>query len=187
LSKDNQLVVIHDDSVDRTTNGTGMISDLTLAEIQQLDAGAGEIVPTLAQVFDVVSGHLKVDIEVKAAAAAEAVLREVENYPNLDWLISSFYWDALRYVRSVDPSAELWVLWRSATDEAIAAGQEVGASLLNLEYTTVDEEQVKHLNGLGFKVGVWTVNDMAEAIRLRDIGVSDICTDDPANLNSVYA
>ena len=187
LSKDNQLVVIHDDSVDRTTNGSGKIADLTLVEIQKLDAGTGEIVPTLKQVFDVVSGRLKVDIEVKAAAAAEAVLREVEKYPNLDWLISSFYWDSLRYVRSKDPNAELWVLWRSATEDAIALAQEVGARLLNLEYSTVDKEQVAQLNDLGFKVGVWTVNDKEEAIRLRDIGVADICTDDPANLNVVYA
>ena len=187
LSKDNQLVVIHDDSVDRTTNGSGKIADLTLVEIQKLDAGTGEIVPTLKQVFDVVSGRLKVDIEVKAAAVAEAVLREVEKYPNLDWLISSFYWDSLRYVRSKDPNAELWVLWRSATEDAIALAQEVGARLLNLEYSTVDKEQVAQLNDLGFKVGVWTVNDKEEAIRLRDIGVADICTDDPANLNVVYA
>lgn len=186
LSKDGHAVVIHDESVDRTTNGTGKIADLTLQEIQRLDAGKGEIVPTLAQVFDVISGHLKVDIEVKAAPAAAAVLKEVENFPALEWLISSFYWDALRFVREQDGKAELWVLWSSATPEAIALGKEISATILNLEYSTVTEEQVKLVNAEGLGVGVWTVNSLDEAKRLHDIGVAEICTDDPANLNGVY-
>ncbi|MEJ7837622.1 MAG: glycerophosphodiester phosphodiesterase family protein [Thermomicrobiales bacterium] len=187
LSRDGVPVVIHDESVDRTTNGSGKIADLTLAEIQVLDAGRGEKVPTLAEVFDIVAGKLKVDIEVKAAPAAAAVLLEVARYPTLDWLISSFYWDALRYVREQSATAELWVLWPSATDEAIAVGREIGATVLNLEYSTVTEEQVKRVAADGLRIGVWTVNDLTEAKWLRDIGVVAICTDDPARLNEVFA
>jgi glycerophosphoryl diester phosphodiesterase len=186
LTKDGHPVVIHDDSVDRTTNGSGKVADLTLEEIQELDAGRGEIVPTLGQVLDVVSGHLVLDIEVKEASAAAAVLEEVNRYPNLRWLISSFYWDALRYVRSERADAELWVLWPSATDAAIDVAREVNATILNLEYSTVTAEQVERLKKLGIGVGVWTVNDVDEAVRLRDIGVVAICTDDPAALKNVY-
>jgi glycerophosphoryl diester phosphodiesterase len=137
-------------------------------------------------VLDVVSGHLKLDIEVKRAAAAEAVLAEVAHYPDLDWLISSFYWDSLRYVRERQPDAELWVLWPSATPEAIDVAVEVGATILNLEYSTVTRATVEAVEARGVKVGVWTVNDVAEAERLRDIGVAAICTDDPAALKDVY-
>jgi glycerophosphoryl diester phosphodiesterase len=186
LTKDGYPVVIHDDSVDRTTNGSGKVADLTLQEIQRLNAGDGEVVPTLRQVLDVVSGRLVLDIEVKEASAAAAVLSEVDRYPDLRWLISSFYWDALRFVRGQRPDAELWVLWPSATDAAIDIAQEVNATILNLEYSTVTAEQVERLKRLGIGVGVWTVNDLAEAVRLRDIGVVAICTDDPAALKGVY-
>ena len=75
LSRDRKLVVIHDDSVDRTTNGTGSIKALPMEEIGQLDAGSwfdprfkGERLPTLAQVLDLAKGHLLVNIEIKPEA-----------------------------------------------------------------------------------------------------------------------
>lgn len=186
LTADGEAVVIHDDSVDRTTNGTGKVADLTLAEIRRLDAGSGERVPTLAEVLEVVAGKLILDIEVKESAAAAKVLEEVAKFPNLEWLVSSFRWDSLRFVRSQNPDVELWVLWPTATDEAIAAGREIGASLLNLEYHSVTAEVVSRVRAAGMDVAVWTVNDRDEAIRLRNLGVVAICTDDPVALGDVY-
>lgn len=186
LSSDGHPVVIHDESVDRTSNGTGRVSDLTLAELQALDAGDGERIPTLAETLDVVAGHSKLDIEVKAADAAAAVLREVAKYPSLEWLISSFRWNALGFVREQDPHAELWVLSWAISDDAIKVARDLKASILNLEYTTVTEEQVNSLKPEGIGIGAWTVNDPKEAERLRDIGIVAICTDDPAALKDVY-
>jgi glycerophosphoryl diester phosphodiesterase len=135
----------------------------------------------------VIAGRSKLDIEVKAVAAAAAVLREVARYPDLEWLISSFHWDALEYVREQHATAELWVLDNAASDESVRAARKVKASLLNLEYRTVTREQIEAFKAEGFDVGVWTVNDPVEARRLRDIGVVAICTDDPAALKDVYA
>jgi glycerophosphoryl diester phosphodiesterase len=187
LTADGVPVVIHDGSVDRTTDGTGKVANLTLAEIQAFDAGNGERIPTLIQTLDVIAGRSKLDIEVKAVAAAAAVLREVARYPDLEWLISSFHWDALEYVREQHATAELWVLDNAASDESVRAARKVKASLLNLEYRTVTREQIEAFKAEGFDVGVWTVNDPVEARRLRDIGVVAICTDDPAALKDVYA
>jgi glycerophosphoryl diester phosphodiesterase len=187
LTADGVPVVIHDGSVNRTTNGTGLVAELTLAEIQTFDAGNGERIPTLAQTLDLVAGHSKLDIEVKAVAAAAAVLGEVARYPNLEWLISSFRWDSLEYVRQQNAAAELWVLDVAANEETVQIARQLKASLLNLEYRTVTKEQVESLKAEGIDVGVWTVNDPAEAGRLRDIGVVAICTDDPAALKDVYA
>ena len=187
LSADGHPVVIHDDTVDRTTNGTGRVSDLTLAELQALDAGGGERIPTLVETLDVVAGHCKLDIEVKAEDAAAAVLREVARYPGLEWLISSFHWAALEFVRERDPNAELWVLAGAISDDAIKIARDLNATTLNLQYTTVTEDQVNSVRGDGIGIGVWTVNDPAEAKRLRDIGVVAICTDDPATLMANFA
>ena len=88
LSKDEIPVVIHDATVDRTTTGTGAVSEMTLAELRSLDAGAGSSIPTLAHVLECVASRCYLDIEVKAAAAADAVVREASQRPGLRWAMS---------------------------------------------------------------------------------------------------
>ncbi len=75
LSADGVPVVIHDQTVDRTTDGSGAVHEMTVAELQAFDAGGGERIPTLADVLDLVEDKLHVDIEVKADRAADAVLQ----------------------------------------------------------------------------------------------------------------
>lgn len=183
LSEDGVPVVIHDDTVGRTTNGQGNVADLTVAELRALDAGNGEHVPTLAEVLDLVGPQVLVDIEVKANEAGEAVLREVEGR-NLRWLISSFDWDVLRYVRSVDSEAELWVLTPAATDEALETVKEVGASTLAIWEKALDEEIVGMLREKGVPFWPWTVNDPRRARQLVEWGAIGICTDDPAGIQA---
>lgn len=79
ITKDNQLVLIHDDTLDRTTNGTGRVRDYTLAELKQLDAGRGEQIPTLRELLELVKDHptLTLDIELK-------------EYPRGDWEATAF-------------------------------------------------------------------------------------------------
>ncbi|HEU0163462.1 MAG TPA: glycerophosphodiester phosphodiesterase family protein [Thermomicrobiales bacterium] len=110
LSKDGIPVVIHDPTLDRTTNGTGPIDSLTAAELGALDAGNGEYVPTLAEVLSLVAGKLHVNIEIKTAIAADAVLEEVKNHPTLEWVTSSFVWEALEHVHNVAPDVDCWPL-----------------------------------------------------------------------------
>jgi len=187
LTADGVPVVIHDSSVDRTTNGEGQVAELTLAQIREFDAGNGERIPTFRETLDVVAGRCKLDIEVKASDAAAAVLAEIAHYPNLDWLISSFRWDSLEFVREQDPDAELWVLSYDATPEAVAMGKKLGASALNLAYSFVNKDVVDRVKAEGIDVGVWTINDVDEAKRQREYGVVAICSDDPEALRDVYA
>lgn len=183
LSADGVPVVIHDETVDRTTNGQGAVADLTVEQLRQLDAGQGEYVPTLAEVLDLVGDKLHVDIEVKANAAGEAVLKEVEGR-STRWLISSFDWDVLRYVRSVDKDADLWVLAVGATDEALATVEEVGAGALAIWQRALDEDIARYLAEKGVKFWPWTVNDVDQARRFLEWGAIGICTDDPAALQA---
>jgi glycerophosphoryl diester phosphodiesterase len=123
LSRDGVPVVIHDETVDRTTDGSGAVADLTVADLAALDAGSGEPVPTLAQVLDLVQDHLHVNIEIKSATAGQAVFDEVSRRPGLRWAISSFDWSVLREVKGLKPDADLWPLTyghREALDAVIA-------------------------------------------------------------------
>lgn len=110
LSADGQPVVIHDETVDRTTNRKGPVNMFTVAELADMDAGNGEHVPTLAEVLDIVCGKVHVNIEIKSADAADAMLETVVAYGNLVWCTSSFVWPALEHVGRVAPGTDIWPL-----------------------------------------------------------------------------
>jgi len=179
LSADGVPVVLHDETVDRTTNASGPVSAFTAMELAALDAGGGEGIPTLADVIDLVAGKTRLNIEVKVAEAADAVLALVADRPDLDWAISSFVWDVLRHARSTSSDAVLWPLTIGATEEAIALAQEIGATQLNLLDQAVDADIVRFLLDLGIESWIWTVNDPDRAAHLIGWGVTGICTDDP--------
>lgn len=185
LSADRVPVVIHDETVDRTTNGRGAVADLTVDQLRKLDAGQGEYVPTLAEVLELVGDRVHVDIEVKANAAGEAVLEEIRGR-NTRWLISSFDWDVLRYVRSVDQDAELWVLTSAASDDAIAVANEIGASTLAIWDKALDNDVVGFLKEKGIAFWPWTVNEVERARQCLEWGAIGICTDDPATLQNAF-
>lgn len=180
LSKDGVAVVCHDETLDRTTNATGAIADYTVAELRQVDAGQGNYVPTLAEVLELVGDSMVVDIEVKANAAGAAVLEEVQKVPGLRWLVSSFDWNVLRYVRSQDANADLWVLTPGASDEAIAAYREINGGALAIWDKGIDADIANYLAELEIPWWPWTVNDPARAKELVEMGAIGICTDNPA-------
>lgn len=180
LSKDGVAVVCHDETLDRTTDAKGAIADYTVAELREVDAGEGEYVPTLLEVLELVGDSLHVDIEVKANAAGATVLEDVRNVPNLRWLVSSFDWDVLRYVRSQDTDADLWVLTMGATEDAIETYHDLGAGALAIWQKAVDEDVAKFLNEQSIPWWPWTVNDPDQARDMFKWGAIGICTDNPA-------
>ncbi len=179
LSKDRVPVVIHDPTVERTTNGSGVVAEMTLEELQVLDAGAGARIPTLAEVLDVVASQCHVDIEVKAVAAAETVLREAERRHSLRWAMSSFDHDVLRFVRSRSREIELWPLVTEVSADALAAVRELISPVLAIADRGLTRDVVSELRALDIGVWVWTVNEPHRARTLASWSVESVCTDDP--------
>ena len=179
LSADGVPVVIHDETVDRTTNGSGAVAELTVAQLQELDAGNGEPVPTLEQVLDLVSGKVHVNIEIKAGEAGDAVLALTGTYPDLAYAISSFNHEALRNVRNHDATIELWPLVAAVSDADIATAKEIGAPQLNAFGRMLNAEIMSAVAEQGIGIWVWTVNDVERARELIEWGAVGICTDDP--------
>lgn len=182
LSRDAIPVVIHDTTVDRTTGGSGDVASFDVAELKTLDAGDGETIPTLGDVLHTVAGKAHVDIEVKAAKAADAVLREVSRHPGLTWVMSSFDHDVLRYVHSLDPDARLWPLTVGASDDALDAVRDLGGDVVAISDQGFDEDIATYLERQGVSSWVWTVNDPERAAVLATWPVIGICTDNPARL-----
>ncbi len=195
LTRERDLVVMHDDDVKRTTNGKGRVADLTLAELSALDAGAwfgsafaGERVPTLAETIALLAElGLGANIEIKAADAearvtAEALARILAaHWPRAapPPLISSFEIEALAAMQAAAPQWPRGLLmkeiggdWRSLLDQ-------LGAATLNLDHRPLDGAKVAVARATGRPVLCYTVNDPARARQLFAWGVSAVFTDRP--------
>lgn len=172
-------VVIHDRGVTRTTNGAGNIDEMTLCEIDSLDAGKGERVPTLDQVLDLVGGAAHVDVEIKQGGIEREVLAVLARHPVARWAISSFDWNVLRAVRALSTDADLWLLSSFVSDALFTMATEIGAMAVSLWSAALTPETAARLRAAGLGAVIWTVNDVAGAQRMRDLGAIGLCTDAP--------
>jgi glycerophosphoryl diester phosphodiesterase len=178
-------VVIHDRDIRRTTTGVGYVDELPLARLETFDAGAGERVPTLAEVLALVGDAARLDVEIKGLGSERAVLEVLAKYPAVTWAISSFDWNTLRTVRRLDATAELWPLAERCGDDLIAIAAELASPAVSLFTGAYTTETAPKLRDAGLRVVVWTVNDPREARRVADLGAFALCTDDPQRISSL--
>jgi len=182
LSADGVPVVMHDETVDATTNGSGAIAVMTVAELKSLDAGNGERVPTLAEVIELVGGAVHVNIEVKAATAGHVVLTVTDAFPSLRFAISSFNHDVLRAIRAERDDVELWPLAPCLSDGLLDVAADLKSTQVNLWDAMVNRDVVDACVRSRLGVWVWTVNDPIRVDELVALGATGICTDDPAKV-----
>lgn len=194
LTQDSVPVVIHDDTVDRTTNGKGAVKKLTLEQIKQLDASytfekyRGEKIPTLHDVLQAIGKRGIVNIELKSTtfktdgieAATLAVIQKIGNFDNI--IISSFNPFALQRMHHLEPRLPRGLLYapnlpiylRRAWLRPLAR-----ATAMHPHFTMIDEKFVAWAKSKRFKINTWTVDDPVEMKRLRDLGVDAIITNTP--------
>jgi len=190
LTRDGAAIVIHDETVDRTTNGTGAVAAMSLAEIRRLDAGvtfgarfAGTLVPTLQEVLTLVRGRCALNVELKSAGVEREVCRLLREHEALSsTLVSSFDWDALAQARRLEPALRLSVLADRSPDAMFETAQRLGASSVNPRVNLVTEALVARAHRGGFKVLVWTVDNAAKIDQMIELGVDGIMTNYPARL-----
>ncbi|WP_225846714.1 glycerophosphodiester phosphodiesterase family protein [Streptomyces sp. HPF1205] len=179
LSKDGALVVMHDATVDRTTDGSGQIRDLTLEEIRGLDAGLGERVPVFEEVLDAVTRPIQAEIkDVAAARAVARVLRERGETERVSVL--SFHDEALAEVRALLPEARTVLVASRLGPQIVDRAQAVGARLVSLDLTRLSLDVVRHCQAAGIAVMAWTVNTAQDWALARAFGLDGAATDLPA-------
>lgn len=195
LSADGVPVVIHDSTVDRTTNGSGRVRELTLDQLRELDAGgrfasqfSGEPIPTLAEVLDAFGSALRINIELKSASTGddglEARVVELLRARSLGRSIvfSSFNPLSLWRAKRLAPEIRRGLLY--APDMPVYLSRAWAAPFLGLdavhpEGRMVDAGYVRWAHGKGYHVNVWTVNEPPEMLRLIELGVDVLITDRP--------
>lgn len=177
---ENELVVIHDEDVSRTTNGTGLLHNFTLQQLQQLDAGSGQQVPTLWQVLQLVNNQALLNIELKGADTAEtlvALLKKAETELGTKpdkLLISSFNHHLLKQIQNHRPDLKLGALTASLPLDYAAFASELGAWSVHCDKGFINQQMVQDAHKRGLKVLVYTVNDACTAKKLQQLGVDGI-------------
>jgi glycerophosphoryl diester phosphodiesterase len=178
LSKDGELVVMHDPEVDRTTDGSGLIKDLTLDEIRGLDAGLGERVPVFQEVLDEVRRPIQAEIkDVAAARVLAEVLLERGDTERVSVL--SFHDEALAGIRALVPTVRTVLVASELGPDIVPRAQAVGARLVSLDLTQLSLDVVQRCHDAGIAVMAWTVNSSRDWALARALGLDGAATDLP--------
>jgi glycerophosphoryl diester phosphodiesterase len=184
VTRDGHLVVLHDPTVDRTTNGAGPVHELTLAEIQRLDAGLGERVPTFVEVLESIT--LPIHAELKVVEAAELLARGILEESAAGRVTPiSFDPEALRRVKRALPDQPVGLILSGAPSDAAERALSLDADLVSLEAEHLDAEAVERCRRADLKVTAWTVNEPEQMRRVMESGVDGIATARPDLLAGV--
>lgn len=188
LSADGQIVVIHDATVDRTTDGTGAVAQMTLAQLKSLDAGswfglefAGERIPTLREVIDLVGNRIRLNVEIKSTDNPQTVPKVIEELADAgvlaESMVCSFGLEAVLEARRLWPQGRIALISGGGRDLDVAIRH--GLPWFNVEYHAVDEALVRRAHESGLGVAIWTMDEPELWDYYASIGVDIICTNVP--------
>lgn len=194
LTKDGEVVVFHDWSVERTTNGKGKVKDLTLDELLKLDAGSwfskefeNEKIPTLEELIKFIPKDLLLNLEIKSQildnrGIEEKLVKILETNNRIENIvISSFNHKSLERVEKLNPEIKLGLLYEAYFIDPIKAIKSNKLDLYSLHpsYYYIDQELIDNSHRNDLKVYAWTVNDLEAGKKLKDMGVDGLITNFP--------
>lgn len=201
LSKDGHLIVMHDETLDRTSNGKGLILNYTLEQLKELDAGSwfseefkGEKIPTLNEVLDLIKEtSLYLNIEIKAGYKfypniEEKVLNLLNEYNMMKrCIISSFDHYCLARVKELNEHINTGILYSAALYEPWEYARSLKVSALHPDYITLDEDFIKGATSHNFQINTYTVNDESAMKKLATFKVSSIITNYPDKAREIVS
>jgi glycerophosphoryl diester phosphodiesterase len=179
LSFDGKVVVIHDETIDRTTTGSGVVNQMTLTELKQFN------IPTLEEVLELINHNFLINIELKSYETVEKIIEIIENYiSEKNWkyenfLVSSFDWNALQQLRFLNEKIQIGVLTEDDLETAFAFAKFIKATTINPYFKLLNEEYVAKIHEKGIKIFVWTVNEIADIEKMKSLKIDGIISDFP--------
>jgi len=185
-TRDGRLVVMHDALVDRTTDGSGLVCDITWDELQLLDAGGGERVPSVEAALAAANGHAGVMLEVKAPGIGPELYRAVRTlaFPG-PVIYASFLHAEILAIRSIDPLAKTMALIESVPLSGAAVGRDANAAMVGLAYNSATAEFIATLHDAGLEVWLYTVNEPRLIQRAIDLGADGVISDYPERVPKI--
>jgi glycerophosphoryl diester phosphodiesterase len=197
MSKDGNIVVIHDTSVDRTTNGSGYVKDLTLHELKKLDAGSwfhssfkNERILTLDEVLNRYCHQINFLIEIKNPSLYSAIERKLvktikkqltKGVPPTSFIIQSFDIQVVKHIKTLLPSISSALLLNihSSISDTLISQWSTFIDFINPHYLTTYQTLVNHVHNAGMKIYPWGINDKDMALRMFEYQANGIITNNP--------
>lgn len=180
-----EFILIHDRWLHRTTNGIGHIQSMLLEQLNMLDAGGGERIPTLYQAIECIAGQVEINIELKGVQDSEKLLAYIKNatcslnVPMRNILFSSFDHHLLAQLKQLDPTLRVGALTASKPLSYAEFAQQIGAEFINADVTFVDQAYVDDAHRRGLKFAVYTVDQPEDLLQLREWGVDAVFCNSP--------
>lgn len=177
-----EVVIIHDDTLERTTNGHGEVAKTPYVGLHWLDAGHGEPIPTLQKVLEKFRGRIKLDIELKGKHSGEPVAALLHEYiyhykwPMNDILVTSFSYEELMKFHAIMPAVRIGMLFDDG--EPIEYDSALFPYII-VPFSSLTPELVKATHARGVKILTYTVNERADILYARQCGVDGIISDNP--------
>lgn len=182
LSSDGQIMMIHDETIDRTSDGKGYVNRIASFELKKY------AIPTLPQVLELVNSNCFVNIELKGDATTKPVIELIESYVlEKNWnynqfLISSFDWKMLEEVRNLHPAIKIGILTETNIEEAMAFAKTIQAESIHPYFKLLTQENTRQMQKEGFQVLAWTVNEPDDIQKIKSLQVNGIISDFPDRL-----
>ncbi len=179
LSKDGEVIVIHDETVDRTTNKTGLVSNFTASELNQMG------IPTLREVLELVDKKCGVNIEIKDPLATQKVVEIIEEFEtHFNWVyqqfqVSSFIWETLETISKLNSAILLGVLTEDSVASAMAFAKKIKVHSINPYFKLLNQENCNSMQNSGYKIYTWTVNSAEDLIFVKTLPIDGIISDFP--------
>jgi glycerophosphoryl diester phosphodiesterase len=185
LSIDGHLMVIHDNTIDRTTNGKGVVNKLSLPKLKSFLIDGQHQIPTLSEVLELVNQKCMVNIELKGVGTAQAVGDLItsyvldKNWNYNDFLVSSFDWTALQQLRFLNEKIPIGVLTETDLSLAFAFAKFMKAETIHPYYHLLTKENTTQMQEEGLQVFAWTINNSEDIQKIKLLNVNGIISDYP--------
>ncbi len=180
-----ELIVIHDATVDRTTNGTGHVQELSYEELRLLDAGNGQPIPTLNEALDLINRQAIINIELKGENTEQPVATLIDEYVQTknwkydNFIISSFNHHRLMAIKKILSDIQIGVLISHLPIDYAAIGQQLNAYSLHVWYESIDQVFIDDAHKRGIKLFAFTLDDPNQIEQLKTLGVDGIFSNYP--------
>jgi len=179
-SKDGELVVIHDEFVDRVSDGKGFVKNLTLKRLKKLNLALGEKIPTLKEVLSVVKGRVKLVVEVKSEGLERKLVKLLEKEGMVeDVIISSFNHQTIKKIKALNRKIACGIIFKCKPLNPPQQALDVEAEAVFPYHSYVSKDFVEKLHKEGLNVYAWTVDDVNRGRELIKSEVDGIVTNKP--------
>ncbi len=181
---DNHLVVIHDNTVDRTTNGQGKVTDYKLKDLLELDAGQGQKIPILEDVFKYcINKNIYLFIESKVPFIEQQIADLIGKYNTYkSCAVICFYHQFLKNIKEINNKITTGCLIHCAPIDPVSLVKNANSDFISISIQTINPDFVSQCKKAGLKICVWNANTPESYEKMKQLGVDFICTDNPSRI-----